>query len=183
MWRAEDIFFAALGGGGFGQPPITTPDELAGRVPADGAEMRSLVNAPMMHGGGQWVSWITFYGGGTVILNADHHFDGEKVWRLAAAERALTVMVVGDAMARPLTEALDHLPPDVDISSVISVGSGGSILSPAIKDHLRAKLPNVFVMDSFGASETGAADASACSYATAPSPSVTVPDSSSSCRR
>jgi fatty-acyl-CoA synthase len=157
MWRAEDIFFAALGGGGFGQPPITTPEELAGRVPPDGAEIRSMVNAPMMHGGGQWVSWITFYSGGTVILNVDHHFDGEKVWRIAARERALTIMVVGDAMARPLAEALDHLPPDVDISSVVSVGSGGSILSPAIKDHLRAKLPGVFVLDSFGASETGAA--------------------------
>src|SRR5262249_33924004 len=37
MWRAEDIFFAALGGGGFGQPPITTPEELAERVPAEDA--------------------------------------------------------------------------------------------------------------------------------------------------
>jgi fatty-acyl-CoA synthase len=157
MWRAEDIFFAALGGGGFGQTPITTPGELAGRVPPDGSELRSMVNAPMMHGGGQWVSWITFYSGGTVILNVDHHFDPEKVWRIAARERALTVMVVGDAMARPLTEAIDRLPADVDISGVVSVGSGGSILSPAIKNELRAKLPNVFVLDSFGASETGAA--------------------------
>ena len=39
------------------------------------------------------------------------------------------------------------------------IGSGGSILSPAIKDHLREKLPNVLVNDSFGASETGAAGA------------------------
>ncbi len=157
MWRAEDIFFAALGGGGFGQTPITTPDELAARVPPEGSELRSMVNAPMMHGGGQWVSWITFYGGGTVILNVEHHFDPVQVWRIAARERALTVMVVGDAMARPLTEAIDRLPPDVDISGVISVGSGGSILSPAIKNELRAKLPHVFVLDSFGASETGAA--------------------------
>ena len=29
LWRQEDIFFAALGGGGFGRPPITTPEELA----------------------------------------------------------------------------------------------------------------------------------------------------------
>jgi fatty-acyl-CoA synthase len=159
MWRAEDIFFAALGGGGFGQPPITTPEELATRVAPEGAEPRSLVNAPMMHGGGQWVSWITFYGGGTVILNTAHHFDGEAVWRMAAAEGATGIMVIGDAMARPLAEALDRLPDDVDISSVVSIGSGGSILSPAIKDHLREQLPGVLVMDSFGASETGAAGA------------------------
>ena len=157
MWRAEDIFFAALGGGGFGQPPITTPEELAGRVPSDGEFPVNLVNAPMMHGGGQWVSFICFFGGGTVALNTDHHFDGERVWQLAARERATSIMVVGDAMARPLAEALDHLPKDVDISSVKGIGSGGSILSPTIKDHLRAQLPGVVVVDSFGASETGAA--------------------------
>jgi acyl-CoA synthetase (AMP-forming)/AMP-acid ligase II len=157
MWRAEDIFFAALGGGGFGQPPITTPEELAGRVLPDGEFSVNLVNAPMMHGGGQWVSFIAFYAGGTVVLNVDRHFDGERVWRLAAREHATSIMVVGDAMARPLAEALDHLPKDVDISSVKGIGSGGSILSPAIKDHLRAQLPGVMVIDSFGASETGAA--------------------------
>jgi len=113
----------------------------------------------MMHGGGQWVSWITFFAGGTVILNTDHHFDASHVWRMASDERAHGIMVVGDAMARPLAEALDDLPADVDISSVVSIGSGGSILSPAIKDHLRARLPGIFVLDSFGASETGAAGA------------------------
>jgi acyl-CoA synthetase (AMP-forming)/AMP-acid ligase II len=157
MWRAEDIFFAALGGGGFGQPPIETPEELAARIPPEGAHTIAVVNAPMMHGGGQWVSYITFFSGGTVVLNTDHHFDGERVWRLAARERATSIMVVGDAMARPLAEALDRLPPDVDVSCVKGIGSGGSILSPAIKDHLREKLPGVLVIDSFGASETGAA--------------------------
>ncbi|MBM3659389.1 MAG: acyl-CoA synthetase [Actinobacteria bacterium] len=156
MWRAEDIFFAALGGGGFGQAPITTPDELAGRVAADGAELKAMINAPMMHGAGQWTSFIAFYAGGTVILNVDHHFDGDKVLRIVARERAATIMVVGDAMARPLAEALDRRPDDVDVSSVFMIGSGGSILSPAIKEHLRARLPNAMVMDSFGASETGA---------------------------
>jgi fatty-acyl-CoA synthase len=157
MWRAEDIFFAALGGGGYGQPSIKAPEELAERVLPDGEFSVNLVNAPMMHGGGQWVSFICFYAGGTVVLNTDHHFDGERVWRHAARERVTSIMVVGDAMARPLAEALDHLPDDVDISSVKGIGSGGSILSPAIKDHLRAQLPGVTVVDSFGASETGAA--------------------------
>jgi fatty-acyl-CoA synthase len=157
MWRAEDIFFAALGGGGFGQPPIRTPEELASRVPPDGEYAISLVNAPMMHGGGQWTSFIAFFSGGTVVLNTDHHFDGERVWQLAAREGAKSIMVVGDAMARPLAEALDHLPGDLDISAVRSIGSGGSILSPTIKEHLRARLPGVMVVDSYGASETGAA--------------------------
>ena len=32
MWRQEDIFFAAMGGGGWGAEPITTADEFAGRL-------------------------------------------------------------------------------------------------------------------------------------------------------
>jgi fatty-acyl-CoA synthase len=157
MWRAEDIFFAALGGGGFGQPPITTPEQLAARIPAEDARAVPMVNAPLMHGGGQWMVLITLYGGGTVVLNCDRHFDPDRVWRTVERERCNSVMVVGDAMARPLAEALAAPTASYDTSSVIVVGSGGAILSPAVKEQLRAQLPNAAVMDSFGASETGAA--------------------------
>src|SRR5262249_9674334 len=44
-----------------------------------------------------------------------------------------------------------------DLSSLTGIGSGGAILSKAIKDDLRARLPGVLVTDSFGATETGAA--------------------------
>jgi 3-oxocholest-4-en-26-oate---CoA ligase len=156
MWRSEDIFFAALGGGGFGQPPITTPEELAERIPAEDARPIPMVNAPLMHGGGQWMLFINLYAGGTVVLNCDRHFDPDRIWRTVERERCNSVMVVGDAMGRPLAEALTAPGASYDTSSVIVVGSGGAILSPTVKDQLRAQLPNAMVMDSFGASETGA---------------------------
>jgi fatty-acyl-CoA synthase len=157
LWRQEDIFFAALGGGGFGQPPIQTPEELATRVSPDGSQNVALVNAPMMHGGGQWISWIMHYGGNTVVLNCDHHYDGDRVLRLAERERANTIMVVGDAMARPLADALAAPDAHYDLSSLTGIGSGGAILSKTIKEELRARVPRVVVTDSFGATETGAA--------------------------
>jgi 3-oxocholest-4-en-26-oate---CoA ligase len=157
MWRSEDIFFAALGGGGFGQPPITKPEELADRIPAEDARAIPMVNAPMMHGGGQWMAFITFFGGGTVVLKCDRHFDPDRIWRTVERERCNSVMVVGDAMGRPLAEALAAPGARYDTSSVIIVGSGGAILSPPVKGQLRAQLPNAMVIDSFGASETGAA--------------------------
>ena len=156
MWRSEDIFFAALGGGGFGQPPITKPEELADRIPAEGARAIPMVNAPMMHGGGQWMAFINLFGGGTVVLNCDRHFDADLIWRTVERERCNSVMVVGDAMGRPLAEALAAPGATYDTSSVVIVGSGGAILSPPVKEQLRAQLPNAMVMDSFGASETGA---------------------------
>jgi len=157
MWRAEDIFFAALGGGGFGQPPITKPEELAERIRAEDARAIPMVNAPLMHGGGQWMAFINLYAGGTIVLNCDRHFDPDSIWRTVERERCNSVMVVGDAMGRPLAEALAAPGASYDTSSVIVVGSGGAILSPAVKEQLRAQLPNAMVMDSFGASETGAA--------------------------
>jgi 3-oxocholest-4-en-26-oate---CoA ligase len=156
MWRSEDIFFAALGGGGFGQPPITKPEELADRIPAEDARAVPIVNAPMMHGGGQWMAFINLFGGGTVVLNCDRHFDPDLIWRTVERERCNSVMVVGDAMGRPLAEALAAPGATYDTSSVVIVGSGGAILSSPVKEQLRAQLPNAMVMDSFGASETGA---------------------------
>ncbi|MBM3671894.1 MAG: acyl-CoA synthetase [Actinobacteria bacterium] len=155
LWRQEDIFFAALGGGGFGQPPITSAEELATRVVADDAVAVQIVNAPMMHGGGQWSSFISFFGGNTVVLNCDHHYDGDRVLRLAEGERATTIMVVGDAMARPLADALAAPDAEYELSCVSVIGSGGAILSCAVREELARRLPDAVVMDSFGASETG----------------------------
>jgi fatty-acyl-CoA synthase len=157
LWRQEDIFFAALGGGGFGLPPITTPEELSERVSTDGATSVGVVNAPMMHGGGQWTTFINFFGGNTVVLNCDHHFSGDRVLRMAEAESAHSIMVVGDAMARPITDALADPTQQYELPNLVIIGSGGAIMSKAVKEELRRLLPGAFIADSFGASETGAA--------------------------
>jgi len=156
LWRQEDIFFAALGGGGYGQVPITSPEELTGRVAPEGSETVGIVNAPMMHGGGQWATFIAFFAGNTIVLNCERHYDGQRVLELAEREGALSIMVVGDAMARPLVDAL-RARGTRDGLKLAAIGSGGAILSRSIKDDLRELLPGALVSDSFGASETGAA--------------------------
>ncbi len=156
MWRQEDIFFGAMGGGNFAGPDIKTPEELADLVNRDSHGV-TVVTPPMMHGGGQWVSFINFYGGNSVVLYTGRHYDPHEIWRTVERERATSVMVVGDAMARPLAEALGEPGANYDTSTVFTVGSGGAILSRAVKEQLRAQLPHALVIDSFGASETGAA--------------------------
>jgi fatty-acyl-CoA synthase len=154
MWCHEDIFFAALGGGGFGQPPIQTPEELASRVWPEDGRVTSLTLAPIMHGAAQWGMCIMLFGGGKVLLYTPHGFDPHEAWELAERERAMTVMVVGDAMARPLGEALDQK--SYDLASVVSIGSGGAVYSAAVKAKLKEHLPNVITIDTVGASELGA---------------------------
>jgi fatty-acyl-CoA synthase len=151
MWRQEDIFFAALGGGNYGGPGIEKPEQIVDNItPNPGV---SLALAPLMHGNAQWTMSIALYGGNTVVLNTGRRFDADEIWDLVEREQVLVISLVGDAMARPLIDALDrrdHLP------TVFAIVSGGAILSPAIKAEINAKLPNTAVLDAFGASETGA---------------------------
>ncbi len=158
MWRQEDIFFAAMGGGGWGSTPITTPDELADRInPDDTGRVAMLVAGPLMHGNAQWAMWNAFMMGGTAVLYTEHRYDPDVVLKLVEAEQVMSVALVGDAMARPIAEALENAPPGTyDTSSVAVVGSGGAMLSATVKAELKAQLPSVVVMDRFGSSESGA---------------------------
>jgi acyl-CoA synthetase (AMP-forming)/AMP-acid ligase II len=152
MWRQEDIFFGAFGGGGI-DTPITTPDEIGERARAGG--LRCLPACPFMHGTAHWMAFLTLYGGGTVVISPDRSMDPTRVWELVSAEHVSFLVIVGDAMGRPLVEALDSLPDGVDLSGLALLLSGGAILSPPVKQALAARLPHTILLDGFGSSEAG----------------------------
>jgi acyl-CoA synthetase (AMP-forming)/AMP-acid ligase II len=158
LWRQEDIFFAAMGGGGWGTAPITDAEELAGRLnPDDATRVVMLVVAPLMHGNAQWVMWNALMMGGTAVLFTGHRYDPDVLWRLIGDEGVVSVGLVGDAMARPLVDALVDAPPGTyETSTLLVVGSGGAMLSKTVKDELVAHLPGIIVLDNFGSSESGA---------------------------
>ena len=154
LWRQEDIFFAALGGGNFGGDPIRRPEEIAGNA-AKEPRATLLAIAPMMHGGGQWTTFNAFFAANSLVLYTGASFDPNQIWRLVERERVTSLSIVGDAMGRPLAEALAGSGASFDLSSLTSLSSGGAILSKAVKQQLREQLPKVPILDSFGASETG----------------------------
>jgi acyl-CoA synthetase (AMP-forming)/AMP-acid ligase II len=160
MWRQEDIFMAGMAGAGFsGSAPVLAPGDVADRAIAHGGLFRNLVLPPLMHGAAQWGSCNAITGafaGGTMVLETTRGFDPHAAWALAESEKVTGVAVVGDAMGRPLVEALSDGTRDYDLSSLFSFGSGGAVLSPAIKAKIRELFPNLVISDSYGASETGA---------------------------
>ena len=158
MWRQEDIFFAAMGGGGWGAEPIVSADELAGRLdPDESARIPMLVVGPLMHGNAQWAMWNAFMMAGTTVLYTEHHFDPDRILRLVADEGVVSSALVGDAMARPLAETLADAPAGTyDVSTLVVIGSGGAMLSATVKADLAAQLPGAMIMDRFGSSEAGA---------------------------
>jgi 3-oxocholest-4-en-26-oate---CoA ligase len=155
LWRHDDIFFAAMGGGdhlSLGNH-VTAPEELAERVLRPG--ITALAIPPFMHAAGHWLGFSTLFGGGKVVTLDRGVFAPAAVWRLAEAERVNVLVVVGDAMARPLLDVLAAAPDRHDLSSLMAVGSGGAVLSPSTKAQLAQLLPGRVVADRFGSSETG----------------------------
>jgi len=63
--------------------------------------------------------------------------------------------IVGDAMGRPLADALDKPGASYDTSSLFAIGSGGATYSEGVKAQLKKHLPNVLLLDAFGGSEGG----------------------------
>jgi 3-oxocholest-4-en-26-oate---CoA ligase len=155
LWRHEDIFFAAMGGGdplSLGDH-VESPEELATRVLRPG--ITALAIPPFMHAAGHWLAFSTLFGGGKVVTLDRGGFDAAEVWRLVDVEGVNVLVVVGDAMARPLLDALASDPDHHDLSSLMAVGSGGAVLSPSTKATLADLLPGRMVADRFGSSETG----------------------------
>jgi 3-oxocholest-4-en-26-oate---CoA ligase len=155
LWRHDDIFFAAMGGGDplASGNHISRAEDLAGRLLRPG--VTALAVPPFMHAAGHWLAFSTLFSGGTIVTTRGGSFDPEEVWRLVEAERANVVVVVGDAMARPLLDVLTDRPDRYDLSSLMAVGSGGAVLSPSTKAQLAELLPGRMVADRFGSSETG----------------------------
>ena len=152
MWRHEDIFFGAFGGAGAGGAMISMPEEIAERCTE--SRLRCVPACPFMHGTAHWMAFSALYAGGTVIVYTDRHFDPVHLWELIARERANFLVIVGDAFARPLHDALDEVD-HLDLSDCHVILSGGAILSPSVKHALADRLPASLIVDGYGASETG----------------------------
>jgi len=158
MWRQEDIFHAALERRGPGAPRIRRAAEAGERALRCSAH-RMLVLGPLMHAAGQWNALSMLFCGKTVLLNTDRVFDADRVAALADREGAQSVQLVGDAMARPLAQAL--LSGEHACADLRTVASGGTPLTPAVRALWRGWRPGITLRDSYGGSETGVCGAAA----------------------
>ena len=153
VWRHEDVFYA-LGGGVDLQDGtrVVAPEEMIERGNRPGLT-RFFPVAPLMHGATQWSVMGGSFVGRTTILMA--RFDAAEVWRILEAEAVQSLFITGDAMGRPLVEALDAAPGRHDLSSLVVVVSTAAVFSPAVKDEFFRHLPNLIITESIGSSEGG----------------------------
>ncbi|WP_019872495.1 acyl-CoA synthetase [Salinispora oceanensis] len=151
LWRQEDVW-RALGGGVDFMTGIPLEDEWAQSARgASGTPMVRLCMAPLIHGNAQWAVLAALFAGDTVVLLS--RFNPEEVWRTIERRQVNVLVLIGDAMARPIIEA--YAAGGYDGSSVAAVSSSGALFSPGVKRQYLELLPDVLVTDAIGASETG----------------------------
>lgn len=153
MWRQEDLFFAGLGGGAPTGEPVKKPEELAERVAAGGSGITFFPTPPLMHGTSTLTAFIGFHFGQRIVLH--RKFVPEEVLRTVEKEKVTSVSLVGDAMLRPLIDALSGPMKGTDCSSMFSVSSSGAIMSDTVRRQFRELVPNAVLLNNFGSSESG----------------------------
>ncbi|MEU3338299.1 acyl-CoA synthetase [Streptomyces sp. NPDC002144] len=153
MWRQEDLFFSGLGGGAPTGEPVKKPEELAERVAAGGSGITFFPTPPLMHGTSTLTSFIGFNFGQRVVIH--RKFVPEEVLRTVEKEKVTSMSLVGDAMLRPLIDALKGPMKGTDCSSVFSVSSSGAVMSETVRRQFQELLPGAMLLNNYGSSESG----------------------------
>ncbi|MFV9633660.1 acyl-CoA synthetase [Mycobacterium neumannii] len=154
LWRQHDIFMTSFGGRNMATGElITSLDDIAKRV-IEGPGTKILTLPPLMHGAAQWAAMTAMTTGQTIVFTANPtSLDVDEVVETIEREKVLVVQVVGDAVARPLADAIERS--SADLSSLAVVANGGALLTPTAKQRLIDVKPGLIVMDGVGSSETG----------------------------
>jgi 3-oxocholest-4-en-26-oate---CoA ligase len=152
MSSDSDCFYA-LGGGidAVTLERAARPERMVEKGKA-GFQLTLFPLAPLMHGASQWSVMSQSFVGNKVVLIAK--FDPHRVWRLVEEEKANALMITGDAMARPLIEALDA-GTSYDASSLLAVSGTAALFSPSVKEDFFRRFPNLVVTEAIGSSESG----------------------------
>ncbi|GGK59567.1 acyl-CoA synthetase [Nocardia camponoti] len=157
MWRHEDVWRVLGAGINFVTGEYVKDEwELAKLGAANPAMVRFPI-PPMIHGGSQWATFHSLFGGGKAVMIPE--FSGHAVWQAVDKHKINLIFITGDAMAQPMLDALEQGNPETgepyDLSSLYVLASSAALFSPPLKDKFLDLLPNRMISDSIGSSETG----------------------------
>jgi 3-oxocholest-4-en-26-oate---CoA ligase len=156
MWRHEDIYRVLFGGTDFATGEFVKDEHDLAKAAAANPPMIRYPIPPMIHGATQSATWMSIFSGQTTVLAPE--FNADEVWRRIHDHKVNLLFFTGDAMARPLLDALlahQDAGNEYDLSSLFLLASTAALFSPSIKERLLELLPNRVITDSIGSSETG----------------------------
>ena len=138
--------------------------ELVKDVARQRAESGPYISAPccpLMHGTGMWIgAMMPHCVGGTVALLTGRKFEADELLEMVERERVNTAVIVGDAFARPIADALDaarRSGRNYDTSSLTRMTSSGVMWTMEVKNRLLDHMPQAMLVDAMGSTEGGMA--------------------------
>ncbi|MEB4207688.1 acyl-CoA synthetase [Mycobacterium sp. 94-17] len=158
MWRHEDIYRVLFGGTDFATGEFIKDEHDLAKAAAVSTPMIRHPIPPMIHGATQSATWMSIFSGQTTVLAPE--FNADEVWQTIHKHKVNLLFFTGDAMARPLLDALLAAQEGAegeayDLSSLFLLASTAALFSPSIKEKFLELLPNRIITDSIGSSETG----------------------------
>jgi len=156
MWT-HGALWGALGAGrttpaNRGEPPETPAVHLE-NIRKNGPGMIQIPACPLMHGTGLFTAISNLTGGGCIATLTGSRFDPVEIFDTVERLGAGSVVIVGDAFARPMLDALAANRGRWDLSSLRAIISSGVMWSQEIKQALLAHHPGMLLADMFGSSE------------------------------
>jgi 3-oxocholest-4-en-26-oate---CoA ligase len=167
LWRQADFLAACLG-------VRESAEELVTRAVTRGDGLRVLPAPPFMHGAAHWnalSAWVA--GGAVVVQDRPEHLDPVDIWATVERHGVSSLLIVGDAFARPLVDELEH--GTYDLSGLRHLLTGGAILSGPLKARLVELLPGLRIVDVLGSSETGRQGVATTDASTGAAPATFAP--------
>jgi acyl-CoA synthetase (AMP-forming)/AMP-acid ligase II len=106
-----------------------------------------------MHGAAQIATMSQWFIGSTIVLL--RRFDAEAVWEAIDRHGLNSMIITGDAIARPMIDALDANPGRWSTDSFLSLSSSAALFSQSVKDRFLEHFPDLIITDSIGSTEAG----------------------------
>ena len=143
-----------------GQPVPQTAAEVAPLVRSitdSGNRMIAIPCAPLMHGTGLWLgAFAAHLTGGEVVTLTSRSLDAHEILRTTQARGATSLVIVGDAFAKPLVTAIDdaiEAGEPYNVSSIRVILSSGVMWTNEVKQQLLERIPQVVLFDAIGSTE------------------------------
>ena len=102
-------------------------------------------------------AFLPHLSGGSVVTMPSLGFDPDRLWREVEGKKATSVVIVGDAFAKPMLDSLNKASDegnDYSIDSLQTIISSGVMWSSEVKDGL-LKHKDMVLIDAMGSTEGG----------------------------
>jgi 3-oxocholest-4-en-26-oate---CoA ligase len=130
---------------------------LSRRLHDAGDAPRAIPAAALMHATGLAMAALPSLNfGGAAITLESRSFDAAELVDVAERQQATSIAISGDAIGKPLLQALDlraRAGRPADLSTLRTINSSGVAWSAHVKERLLVHIPNVTILDAYGATE------------------------------